>query len=101
MRQIVAIGVSIISLLYSISLLLFTQYCKLARNKTSLCYNYNVCFAEKVNKRSTLQMFCLLNSQMNACEPSLKTTSSDFNRLESITKKFCFHAISKDICLLF
>ena len=27
-----------------------------------------------------LQMFCLLNSQMNACEPNPKTTSSDFNR---------------------
>jgi hypothetical protein len=29
---------------------------------------------------TTLQMFCLLNPQMNACEPNPKTTSSDFNR---------------------
>ena len=28
---------------------------------------------------STLQMFCLLNPQTNACEPNPKTTSSDFN----------------------
>ena len=49
----------------------------------------------------TLQMFCLLKPQMNACEPNPKTTSSDFNSLESVTKIFCFHAISKDICLLF
>ena len=28
----------------------------------------------------TLLMFCLLNPQMNACEPNPKTTSSDFNR---------------------
>ena len=49
----------------------------------------------------TLQMFCLLNLQMNACEPSPKTTSNDFNRWKSVTKIFCFHAISKDICLLF
>ena len=49
----------------------------------------------------TLQMFCLLNPQMNACEPNPKTTSSDFNRLESVTKIFCFHTISKDIWLLF
>ena len=49
----------------------------------------------------TLQMFCLLNSQTNACKPNLKTTSSDFNRLESVTKIFCFHAIPKDICLFF
>ena len=27
----------------------------------------------------TLQMFCLLNPQTNACEPNPKTTSSDFN----------------------
>mgnify|MGYP007048715595 CR=1 FL=1 len=27
----------------------------------------------------TLQMFCLLNSQMNACEPNPNTTVSDFN----------------------
>ena len=27
-----------------------------------------------------LLMFCLLNPQMNACEPNPKTTSSDFNR---------------------
>ena len=46
-------------------------------------------------------MFCLLNSQTNACEPNPKTPSSDFNRLESVTKIFCFHAISTDICLLF
>ena len=50
---------------------------------------------------TTLQMFCLLNPQMNACEPNPKTTSSDFNRLESVTKIFCLHAISADICLLF
>ena len=49
----------------------------------------------------TLQMFCLLNSLMNACEQSPKTTSSDFNRWKSVTKIFCFHAISTDICLLF
>ena len=28
---------------------------------------------------TTLQMFCLLNPQMNACEPSPNTTVSDFN----------------------
>ena len=28
----------------------------------------------------TLQMFCLLNPQTNACKPNPKTTSSDFNR---------------------
>ena len=52
---------------------------------------------------STLQMFCLLKSQMNACEreQSPKTTSSDFNRWKSVTKIFCFHAISTAICLLF
>ena len=50
---------------------------------------------------NTLQMFCLLNPQMNACEPNPKTTSSNFNRWKSVTKIFCFHAISKDICLLF
>ena len=49
----------------------------------------------------TLLMFCLLNPQTNACEPNPKTTNSDFNRLESVTKIFCFHAISKDIWLLF
>ena len=49
----------------------------------------------------TLQMFFLLNPQMNTCKPNPKTTSSDFNRLESVTKIFCFHAISKYICLLF
>ena len=49
----------------------------------------------------TLQMFCMLNPQMNVCEPNPKTTSSNFNRLESLTKIFCFHAISKDICVLF
>ena len=49
----------------------------------------------------TLLMFCLLNPQMNACEPNPKTTSSDFNRWKSVTKIFCFHAISTDICLLF
>ena len=27
-----------------------------------------------------------------------KTTSSNLNRLESVTKIFCFHAISKDLC---
>ena len=51
--------------------------------------------------KPTLQMFCLLNSQTNVCEPNPKTTSSDFNRLESVTKIFCFHAMSKDIWLLF
>ena len=50
---------------------------------------------------STLQMFCLLKSQMNACKPSPKTTCSNFNRWKSVTKLFCFHAISTDICLLF
>ena len=54
-----------------------------------------------VKKWHTLQMFCLLNPQMNVCEPNPKTTRSDFNRLESVTKIFCFHAISRDICLLF
>ena len=49
----------------------------------------------------TLLMFCLLNLQTNACEPNPKTTSSDFNRWKSVTKIFCFHAISTDICLLF
>ena len=49
----------------------------------------------------TLQMFCLLKPQMNVCEPNPNTTSSNFNRLESLTKIFCFHAISKDICVLF
>ena len=48
-----------------------------------------------------LLMFCLLNPQTNACEPNPKTTSSDFNRWKSVTKIFCFHAISTDICLLF
>ena len=28
----------------------------------------------------TLLMFCLLNPQMNVCEPNPKTTSSDFSR---------------------
>ena len=28
----------------------------------------------------TLQMFCLLNSQMNVCEPNPNTTRSNFNR---------------------
>ena len=51
--------------------------------------------------QNTLQMFCLLNPQMNACKPNPKTTSSSFNRQESVTKIFCIHAISKDICLLF
>ena len=49
----------------------------------------------------TLQMFCLLNPQMNACEPNPKTTCSDFNSWKSVTKIFCFHAISTGICLLF
>ena len=49
----------------------------------------------------TLQMFCLLNPQMNVCEPNPKTASSNFNRLESLTKKFCTYVISKDICVLF
>ena len=31
-------------------------------------------------EKHTLQMFCLLNPQMNACEPNPKTTSSNFNR---------------------
>jgi hypothetical protein len=35
---------------------------------------------QKNLKWPTLQMSCLLNSQMNACEQSPKTTSSDFNR---------------------
>jgi hypothetical protein len=48
-----------------------------------------------LNFYSTLQMFCLLNPQMNVCEPNPNTTISDFNRLESLTKKFCFHAIFK------
>ena len=43
----------------------------------------------------TLQMFCLLNPQMNVCKPTSNTTSSNFNRLESLTKIFCFHAIFK------
>ena len=30
---------------------------------------------------------------MNVCEPNLKATSSNFNRSESLTKKFCFHVI--------
>ena len=50
---------------------------------------------------SALLMFCLLNPQTNACEPNPKTTRSDFNRWKSVTKIFCFHAISTDICLLF
>ena len=50
---------------------------------------------------NTLQMFCLLNSQTNAFEQNPKTTSSDFNSWKSVTKIFCFHAISTDICLLF
>ena len=50
---------------------------------------------------STLQMFCLLNPQMFVCEPNPKTTSSDFYSWKSVTKIFCFHAISTDICLLF
>ena len=49
----------------------------------------------------TLEMFCLLNPQMNVCEPNPNTTSSNFNRLESLTKKFCTYVISKDICVLF
>ena len=49
----------------------------------------------------TLLMFCLLNPQTNACEPNPNTTSSDFNWWKSVTKIFCFHAISTDICLLF
>ena len=42
-----------------------------------------------------LQMFCLLNSQMNACKPNLNTTCSDFNRLKSVLKNFYLHAIFK------
>ena len=37
-----------------------------------------------------LQMFCLLNSQMNACEPNPKTTNSDFNRWKSVVRYFVF-----------
>ena len=58
-------------------------------------------FLYHTHSMHTLQMFCLLNPQMNACEPNPKTTSSDFNRWKSVTKIFCFHAISTDICLLF
>ena len=49
----------------------------------------------------TLLMFCLLNPQMNVCKPNPKRINSNFNRLESVTKIFCFHAISTDICVLF
>ena len=52
-------------------------------------------------EKYTLQMFCLLNPQTNAWEPNPKTTSNDFNSWKSVTKIFCFHAISTDICLLF
>ena len=36
----------------------------------------------------TLQMFCLLNSQTNACEPNPKTTCSNFNRWKSVRGHF-------------
>ena len=53
------------------------------------------CFWSKGHSITRLQIFCLLNPQMNVCEPNPKTTSSNFNRLEFLTKKFCFHAIFK------
>ena len=58
---------------------------------------FNQIFDRFLPYEATLLMFCLLNPQTNACEPNPKITSSDFNRLESVTKIFCFHAISKDI----
>ena len=60
----------------------------------------NVLRSNGINQ-SALQMFCLLNRQMFVCEPNPKTTSSDFYSWKSVTKIFCFHAISTDICLLF
>ena len=47
------------------------------------------------NCLNALQMFCLLNQQMNLCDPNPNKTSSNFNRLESLTKKFCFYALLK------
>ena len=58
-------------------------------------------YIPNLNCGVTLQMFCLLNPQMFVCEPNPKTTSSDFYSWKSVTKIFCFHAISTDICLLF
>ena len=66
-----------------------------------LVHRCTIFISKYVPKADTLQMFCLLNPQMNACEPNPKTTSSDFNSWKSVTKIFCFHAISTDICLLF
>ena len=71
----------------------------LLKKKNLLCNH--IALIQFLNTMDTLQMFCLLNSQMNACEPNPKTTSSDFSRWKSGTKIFCFHAISKDVCLLF
>ena len=39
-------------------------------------------------EKSALQMFCLLNSQMNACEPNPNSTCS-------VIKNFYLHAIFK------
>ena len=51
----------------------------LLKKKNLLCNH--IALIQFLNTMDTLQMFCLLNSQMNACEPNPKTTSSNFNRL--------------------
>ena len=72
--------------------------CNIPNNPCTIPTTHRSQYAES---EYTLLMFCLLNPQTNACEPNPKTTSSDFNRWKSVTKIFCFHAISTDICLLF
>ena len=72
---------------------LVLQLCSFDR--TSLEVHINVSLLEL-----TLLMFCLLNPQTNACEPN-RQLAVIFNRWKSVTKIFCFHAISTNICLLF
>ena len=74
--------------------------CVIWEKRSSIATPFIICWVSG-GGMCTLKMFCLLNPQMNACEPNPKTTSSDFNRWKFLTKIFCFHAISKDICLLF
>ena len=50
---------------------------------------------------AALQVFCLLNPQMNAWDPNLNTTYSDFNGLKSAIKNFYLHAIFKSATLPF
>ena len=62
------------------------------------CKAENFLFSHRrtpVFRTAALQMFCLLNPQMNACEPNPNSTCSDFNRLKSVIKNFYLHAIFK------